>query len=480
MLRALTKIMLLTVAVCAPLSIHAESSAGTAAASANAYLQVLASKLRDRDIGIEFPCSEECINPDALREGMVALDKIEQFAELLAGVYGQVSASKTLNSSGFSAVYDDMRSGMIACAQKHGFPLDGVALSNIGGDASIAVEKFKDEFEARHETFGSPAEPTDQEIEAEIYKQFEDLDRAIERVAKECPPKPGLPTETVNGGGGASGGGTVVVDSQRPCHYRIGGNPGVPVGPGGTPVGPPTGGGIPVTPGGTPVTPGGTPVIPGGTSSSSGGTPTTAGGTPVSPGTPVTPGQPGQPVQPPSQPGGPPVILINIKATAEAVQAGQSAQAIGGQEIKIELNVNTSLPGVAVAKDTVTNAGSGPEQAVTDANGNAQVNAGGAGAGASATGQPAVTVTVSDQQSVIAIGSSGSPGNSAQLVQTVTIGGTTYSVFTLPAGAPVSAAYEINICWTKEPMPPGRRIGKRVDPHAELPGARLALGRVHP
>jgi hypothetical protein len=200
------------------------------------------------------------------------------------------------------------------------------------------------------------------------------------------------------------------------------------------------------------------------------------------------------PQQQPSQPSEPPQMLINVKASSTAIQAGQTATQLPGQVLKLTLPqlAQTSLPGAGAPKDSSTGSSADPIQGTTGGPDNSLKLNVPAALAASFLGLPsvenlpaAVSITVSidpTRTRLIGTGSGVGPNgvvNGVTPSQEVQIGGQQFWIYDVPGDLAQDLlkvpGIEIDWCRTKEPMPPGKAVAA-VDPRDDLPGVTIHLG----
>jgi hypothetical protein len=187
----------------------------------------------------------------------------------------------------------------------------------------------------------------------------------------------------------------------------------------------------------------------------------------------------------------PPPILINVKASSTAIQTGESAVQLPGQQIKLfpTQTAQTPLPGGGAPKDTNTGSGGDPVQGTTGGPDNSLTlpvdpTFLGLTPGQYPPGGFTVNLNIDPTQTGL-VGSGGALGangtvNGVAPTSSFTIGGQTFFTYFVPnnvaqnlLGVP---GIEINYCRTKEPLPPGKIVFAPVDPREAFPGATIHLG----
>jgi hypothetical protein len=366
----------------------------------------------------------------------------------------------------------------------------------------------------------------------EIEKQLQGVldSMTIPTVTEDCPPKEqtglflGTPYEIF-----------ITTDSTLWCHFRPDTPVPIPLPPytgGPITLGPP-----PETPGGgtPPETPGGPPPPPVGPSTPLWPFPP---GTPTFPGGPITtppegpmipiptlpipgghtffPGAPsdgpitvtpipvppegGTTTKPPEKKQPPPThvtIYVNVKASEESIKRGETGSQLPTQLIKVvpQSTVNPALPGVA-KKDSDTGHDKDPMQTTADKDhpGVIDLPLGGGGATGPGTGEMpskySVDLPIDTEMTSMSLTG---PGLVAPPVvdgyspaELDTVGGQNFYIYYLPGSVAQNAIatnsdpniiIEINICFTKEPLPPGRPLGDPARARDQLPSATLHLAQ---
>jgi hypothetical protein len=191
--------------------------------------------------------------------------------------------------------------------------------------------------------------------------------------------------------------------------------------------------------------------------------------------------------QPNNTPVTPPPILINVKATSTAIQTGQNAVQLPGQQIKLypTMTLNTDLPGTDDSKkntegghdgDPVQGTTGGPDNSTT-----LKINPldfglkPGWGPGSYNFGfnvDPTRT-------SLVQNGPTGLTGQTP--AQSFSVGGMPFSSYFLGGDRAQGLInsfpfiYDINDCRMKLPLAPGSERHMKINPRDALPSARLAL-----
>jgi hypothetical protein len=199
----------------------------------------------------------------------------------------------------------------------------------------------------------------------------------------------------------------------------------------------------------------------------------------------------GQPKKPDNTPTTPPPILINVKATSTAIQTGQNAVQLPGQQIKLipSMTLDTDLPGTNAKRDTETGHGEDPVQATTGGKDNtATLMIPGVSDGYKMTfgargdlawgwsydisaqygHTTATSLLLNDAQH-------NTPANSG--TQSLLVDGMTYQSFWLPQDQAQnflgSGLYEVN--WCRGKLPASKRRLAKVDARRALPGMTIHI-----
>ncbi len=360
----------------------------------------------------------------------------------------------------------------------------------------------------------------------EIEKQLQGVldSMTIPTVTEDCPPKDDTALHI------GSPFIYITTDSTEWCHFRPNTPVPIPLPPGGpitlppetpgttppetpgggTPPEPPFGPSTPLwpfPPPGTPITPGG-PIIspPNGPMIPIPSLPIPGGGT-FFPGAPsdgpitVTPIPPegGTTTKPPPEKAPPThvTIYVNVKASQEAIDRGADASQLPTQLIKVipSSTVNPALPGVA-QKDTETGHDADPIQTKADKDHPGILDlplASPRDIATKANAMPSnysIDLPIDTEMTSMSLTGPGlvsAPVVSGYVPAEATIiDGQKYFIYYLPMSVAQTAIstnsdpnviIEINICLTKEPLPPGRPLGDPAKPRDRLPSATVHLAQ---
>ena len=204
---------------------------------------------------------------------------------------------------------------------------------------------------------------------------------------------------------------------------------------------------------------------------------------------------------------GPPkiTIFVNVKASKEAIKRGASGTQLPGQLVKFvpPATQNPALPGTKTAKkDTNTGHNDGPIQVRTDKNNKAVLvipltgkpggkkKPGGDKTTGAIPANYTLELNIDPTQTSVVMSGKGVPAKPTiegyRPTEETTINGKKFYIFYLPDDVAKKAVagnhdpdliIEINICFTKEPLPPGKPLGDHVRARDALPGATLHLLR---